>query len=299
VRSVDGRLRVGGGARAVVLRRCDEACEGCGLEWPWALYLFLVDDAGAAAAANLVALCAACSDGRTGAFAPLVTERSLRERMRDANNRRTGAARLTSSRRKRLIAQRGSRCEICGVGAGERQLDVHHRVGLLQGGDDSETNLMVLCFACHHHLQPCAEGCGRWAKKPAAVCSRCRLRHRLEEVYPALSWEEIKARHPSLAEERSPLGKPADEHEHRRHPRLFGALAPAPDAPPDEAPNGQLARACRVGPVLEGQLGGEAVVAFERSEYRIHALALEAAEVALFEVRHRSSILTPRSRGRR
>lgn len=201
MRSVDDRLRVGGGARAVVLRRCGGACEMCGLEWPWALYLFRVDDSGTTAALNLLVLCAACSDGRAGAFAPLLSERSLRDRMRDANNRRTGAARLTSSRRRRLIAGRGSRCEICGVAATERQLDVHHRVGLLQGGDDSEANLMVLCFACHHHLQPCAECCGRWARKPATTCSRCRLRHRLEEVYPELSWEEIKARHPSLAED--------------------------------------------------------------------------------------------------
>lgn len=191
---------MGGGARALALKRCGGACERCGLEWLWALYLFRVDEAASTAAANLVVLCAACSDGRAGAFAPLVSERALRERMRDANNKRTGATRLTSSRRRRLVAVRGSRCEVCGIAATERQLDVHHRVGLLQGGDDSEANLMVLCFACHHHLQPCAEGCGRWAKKPATVCSRCRLRHRLEEVYPGLSWDEIKARHPGLAE---------------------------------------------------------------------------------------------------
>lgn len=215
MRSAFDRLRVGGGARAVVVRRCGGACELCGLEWPWALYLFRLDDSGSTSAANLVALCAACSDGRAGAFAPLLTERSLRERMRDANNRRTGAAPLTASRRKRLVAARGSRCEICGVAATERQLDVHHRLGLLQGGDDSEANLMVLCFACHHHLQPCAEGCGRWARKPATVCSRCRLRHQLQHVYPDLSWEEIKARHPSLAEDQtasdstSPRTKPS------------------------------------------------------------------------------------------
>ena len=70
--------------------------------------------------------------------------------------------------------------------------------GILQGGDDSETNLMVLCFACHHHVQPCATGCGRWAKKPATVCRRCRMRVRLEEIYPDLTWEQIQARHPSL-----------------------------------------------------------------------------------------------------
>jgi hypothetical protein len=181
-----------------VLERCGGACEQCGLEWPWALYVFLVADGRHASAANLVALCGACSTDRAGAFAPLVAARSLRDRMRDANNRRTGAARLTPARRRRLIEARGGRCEMCGVGKADRQLDVHHVLGVLQGGDDSEANLMVLCFACHHHLQPCAAGCGGWARKPATVCTRCRLRRRLEEVYPALTWEEIRAMHPSL-----------------------------------------------------------------------------------------------------
>lgn len=193
-----GSLRVTAGARAVVMERCDGACERCRLEWPWALYLFLLDENRPAAAANLQALCGGCSADRNDAFAPLVAERTLRDRMRDANNRRTGAVRLTPARRRRLIATRGSRCEACGVVAEERQLDIHHVVGVLQGGDDSEANLMVLCFACHHHLQPCATGCGRWARKPATVCTRCRLRRRLEEVYADLTWEEITMLHPTL-----------------------------------------------------------------------------------------------------
>lgn len=189
---------VGGGARAAVLKRCREACESCGLEWPWALYLFPVRPDGGGAAANLIALCAACASERAGPFAPLLSAPTLRERMRNANNRRTGAARLTAARRRRLVTARGARCEICGIAASERQLDVHHRLGLLQGGDDSEANLMVLCIACHHHLQPCATGCGRWAKKPSTMCSRCRLRQKLEHVYPALTWDEIVALHASL-----------------------------------------------------------------------------------------------------
>ena len=198
MRSVGDRLRVTAGARAVVLERCQGACERCGLEWPWALYLFATEESRPAAAANLIALCGACSAGRPGAFAPLITERSLRDRMRDSNNRRTGAVRLTPARRRRLIAARGSRCEVCAVAASDRQLDIHHVVGVLQGGDDSEANLMVLCFACHHHLQPCSSGCGGWARKPATLCSRCRLRRRLEEIYPDLTWAEITARHTSL-----------------------------------------------------------------------------------------------------
>lgn len=198
MRSVGDRLRVGGGARAAVLRRCGGACESCALEWPWALYVFRVDGALGTSAANLVALCMACAADRPDPFAPLLTEPTLRDRMRTANNRRTGAAKLTPARRRALVAARGGRCEICAVAGSERQLDVHHRVGVLRGGDDSESNLMVLCIACHHHLQPCANGCGRWAKKPAAVCARCRLRRDLERAYPALTWEEIQARHPVL-----------------------------------------------------------------------------------------------------
>jgi len=160
--------------------------------------VFLVDECGPAAALNLRVLCAACSGGREGAFTTLMSRPSLRERLRDANNRRTGAAKLTPARRGRLVASRGSRCEICGVPAGARQLDVHHRLGVLRGGDDDETNLMVLCIACHHHLQPCATGCGRWAKKPAALCRHCETRRRLESLYPTDPWDEIKARLPAL-----------------------------------------------------------------------------------------------------
>jgi hypothetical protein len=191
-------LRVTAGARTAALRRCGGTCEACGLEWPWLLYLFRRDATAPATAANLQVLCSACSGGRAGTFAPLVTKPPLRERLRVANNRRTGAAKLTPARRRRLIAERGSRCEICGAPGTERQLDVHHRLGLLQGGDDNPANLMVLCFACHHHLQPCSTGCGRWAKKPASLCRHCETRRRLHNLYPTWSWDEIKARLPAL-----------------------------------------------------------------------------------------------------
>jgi hypothetical protein len=198
MRSTESELRVTASARAAVLRRSAGACEACGLDWPWLLYLFRIDQTGPAAAGNLVVLCWACSSGRDDAFAALLSQPSLRERLRAANNRRSGAAKLTPARRRRLIADRGSRCEICGAPAAERQLDVHHRLGILRGGDDAQENLLVLCFACHHHLRPCATGCGRWAKKPAALCRHCETRRRLESLYPSSTWEEIKARLPAL-----------------------------------------------------------------------------------------------------
>ena len=161
--------------------------------------MFVRDPSLPATAANLEVLCAACSGDRTDPFVPLLGRPALRERMRERNNRRTGAARLTSARRRRLIEARGSACEICGAPGGERQLDVHHRVGLLRGGDDADENLLVLCFVCHHRLQPCMTGCGRWAKKPNRLCRHCAMRRRLEERYPDDSWEDIKRKLPGLA----------------------------------------------------------------------------------------------------
>lgn len=177
------RLVVGGGARRVVLRRCGGACESCGLEWQWNLYLFLADPDGGAGAANLVVLCAQCSAGQTGPFAPLLPEPTLRERMREANNLRTGAVKLTPARRRLLIESRGGCCEICGVPGSDLQLQVHHRLAVLRGGDDSDANLLVLCIACHHQLQPCSMGCGRWTKKPNTVCRHCWTQRRLQELY--------------------------------------------------------------------------------------------------------------------
>ena len=180
-----GSLLVNGGARAKASRRSGGACDRCGLEWPWTLYLFLRDETRPATADNLDVLCGACSATRLGAFAPLLSQPTLRDRMRERNNRRTGAVKLTAGRRKRLIEARGSACEICGAPATERQLDVHHRLGVLRGGSDDEANLLVLCFVCHHRLQPCEGGCGRWAKRPNPLCRHCLTLKRLEEWSPS------------------------------------------------------------------------------------------------------------------
>ena len=155
-----GGLRVAPGVRVALEQRSRGACEGCGLEWHWTLYVFKVEPAERATAANLVLLYGACSSGRTGEFAPYVGMRTTRDRMRTANNRRTGAELLTDSRRRALIRLRGNACEACGAPPEDRVLQVHHRTAVLQGGDDSEENLQVLCFQCHHSLVPCRTGCG-------------------------------------------------------------------------------------------------------------------------------------------
>jgi len=202
---------ISGSARAKAARRSGGACESCGLEWPWNLYVFLREETLRPTAENLEVLCAACSASRSGAFAPLLGEPTLRERMRERNNRRTGAVKLTAARRRALIEKRGSCCEICGVPGSVRDLEVHHRVAVLRGGDDDERNLLVLCFACHHHLQPCGTGCGRWAKKPNRLCRHCAMRKRLEELYPDESWEEIKRRLPGLAQAWPPGYEPLSD----------------------------------------------------------------------------------------
>ncbi len=179
-----GGLRLAPSVRVALECRCAGACESCGLEWPWALYVFRVDDNGRCTVANLIVLCGKCSTGREGDFAPLVGARTARDRILGANNRRAGVVPLTDSRRRALVAARGGACEVCGASAGERALEVHHRLAVLRGGDDREENLQVLCFACHHRLQPCATGCGAWASKRFGICRKCQLRRYVERWRP-------------------------------------------------------------------------------------------------------------------
>jgi hypothetical protein len=201
-------LRLPPSVRAGLERRSGGACEGCGLEWRWALYVFKRDPDQPATTANLAVLCGACSAEREDGFAHYVGGRTVRDRMRTANNRRTGAEPLTDSRRRALIRARGSACEICGVTAEERVLQVHHRIAVLRGGDDSPENLQVLCFACHHVLQPCRTGCGAWASKRRGICQNCLTRAQLERLLPDATWEEIKARYPSFVAQWKPGYEP-------------------------------------------------------------------------------------------
>ncbi len=203
-----GRLRLAPSVRVALERRAAGACERCGLQWRWALYVFKHDEAAPCTAANLVVLCGGCSTGCGGAFVPLVGERSARDRMLAASNRRAGVEPLTESRRRALIAARGGACEICGVPAAERALQVHHRLAVLRGGDDRAENLLVVCFACHHQLRPCATGCGAWAGRRFGICHNCRMRRTLEDLMPGATWEEVKARFPGFVRQWKPGYEP-------------------------------------------------------------------------------------------
>ena len=201
-------LRLAPSVRVALERRCAGACEACGLEWRWALYVFKLDEAAPCSAANLIVLCGACSAERAGKCAALVGERGTRERILFANNRRGGTTPMTESRRKALIAARGGACEICGSSATERVLQVHHKLPVLMGGDDRGDNLQVLCFACHHRLQRCATGCGAWASKRLGVCRHCLTRHSLELLMPDATWHDIKARFPGFVAQWKPGYEP-------------------------------------------------------------------------------------------
>jgi hypothetical protein len=203
-----GGLRLAPSVRVTLERRTGGCCEGCGLDWRWALYVFKREPDRPATAANLTILCGACSAGREDEFAPYVGSRTVRDRMRTANNRRTGAELLTDSRRRALIKARGGACEICGATSADRVLQVHHRIPVLQGGDDSELNLQVLCFVCHHVLRPCSTGCGAWAGKRRGICQNCLTRAQLERLMPDATWEEIKSRYPSFVAQWKPGYEP-------------------------------------------------------------------------------------------
>jgi HNH endonuclease len=196
--------------RRAVEQRSGGACESCGLQWPWALNLFRVQAEGPDTAANLIALCARCSEGRDDSFLPLIGQRSPRAKLQGANNKRAAVEPLTPSRRRALIAARGARCQRCGMLAGEGPLEVHHKLAVLQGGHDGDDNLEVLCFACHRRLQRCITGCGAWAKKARGVCHNCLMRKALEGLIPAASWEEIKARFPSFVRQWKPGYEPKE-----------------------------------------------------------------------------------------
>jgi HNH endonuclease len=206
--SVIRRLSVSPTVRLAVERRSGGACESCGLEWPWTLYLFRIEEEGPNSAANLVLLCAACSAGRRGAFLPLIGQRSPRAKLQGANNRRAAVEPLTQSRRRALIAARGARCEVCGGSGTEHALEVHHKLAVLQGGHDGEDNLQVLCFACHRHLQPCSTGCGALAGVRRGVCQHCLVRSRLEALMPEATWDQIKVRFPTFVNQWKPGYEP-------------------------------------------------------------------------------------------
>lgn len=59
--------------------------------------------------------------------------------------------------RQRVLRRDGWRCQSCGA---MTNLEVHHQEFKSHGGEDSEENLITLCFACHrarHGVPQCAQ----------------------------------------------------------------------------------------------------------------------------------------------
>ena len=51
--------------------------------------------------------------------------------------------------RQQVLRRDGWRCQLCGTMS---NLEVHHREFRSRSGDDSEANLITLCFACHTYV---------------------------------------------------------------------------------------------------------------------------------------------------
>ena len=73
-------LRLAPSVRVALERRCAGACEGCGLEWRWALYVFKVDEAAPGVAANLIVLCSWAPAARATASCSRTTAAAARRR---------------------------------------------------------------------------------------------------------------------------------------------------------------------------------------------------------------------------
>lgn len=56
---------------------------------------------------------------------------------------------LSGSLRYEVLKRAGFRCELCGISADERAIEVDHIHPRKHGGQDDQTNLQALCFKCN------------------------------------------------------------------------------------------------------------------------------------------------------
>lgn len=64
-------------------------------------------------------------------------------------HRRPGLGAIPGSTRYETLKRAGYRCELCGISADERALDVDHIQPKSQGGSDEPENLQALCWLCN------------------------------------------------------------------------------------------------------------------------------------------------------
>ena len=65
------------------------------------------------------------------------------------NHRRAALGYLSGSLRYEILKRAGFRCELCGISADERAIEVDHIVPRKHGGKDDLTNFQALCFKCN------------------------------------------------------------------------------------------------------------------------------------------------------
>jgi ATP adenylyltransferase len=65
------------------------------------------------------------------------------------DHRRAALGYLSGSLRYEVLKRAGFRCELCGISADERAIEVDHILPRKHGGEDDITNLQALCFKCN------------------------------------------------------------------------------------------------------------------------------------------------------
>jgi ATP adenylyltransferase len=65
------------------------------------------------------------------------------------DHRRAALGYLSGSLRYEVLKRAGFRCELCGISADERAIEVDHIIPRKHGGEDDLTNLQALCFKCN------------------------------------------------------------------------------------------------------------------------------------------------------
>jgi diadenosine tetraphosphate (Ap4A) HIT family hydrolase len=65
------------------------------------------------------------------------------------DHRRAALGYISGSFRYEVLKRAGFRCELCGISADERAIEVDHILPRKRGGADDLTNLQALCFKCN------------------------------------------------------------------------------------------------------------------------------------------------------
>ena len=65
------------------------------------------------------------------------------------DHRRTALGYFSGSLRYEVLKRAGFRCELCGISADKRAIEVDHIIPRKHGGEDGLTNLQALCFKCN------------------------------------------------------------------------------------------------------------------------------------------------------